>query len=207
MLVGHFAELLAGGLPRQSDCVDQDWLKHHSLQQPERGNQVINITFQFVWVVQTMTSRMFHLKISQKPIYMFPLNCIISYGHVSRYIGTIIEWKCAVDLDRQLEAKTFLWEPLKKQDGVITGCAVLCTNGWIISTAATHCSEPAAGILRGSLNTWWVFILFTVIGGLTCSRPYGPNISFLRYSYSFFRPDMWAMFDHSFPECGFEGLK
>ena len=31
-----------------------------------------------------------------------------------------------------------------------------------MSTAATHCSDPAAGILRGSLNTWWVFILFTV---------------------------------------------
>ena len=59
--------------------------------------------------------------------------------------------------------KTSPWEPLKKQDEVITGCAVLCTNGWIMSTAATHCSEPAAGILRGSLNTWWVFILFTVI--------------------------------------------
>ena len=56
--------------------------------------------------------------------------------------------------------KTSPWEPLKKQDGVITGCAVLCTNGWIISTAVSQQQGywgdhwTLGGCLFSSLSLW-----------------------------------------------------
>ena len=81
---------------------------------------------------------------------------------------------------------------------ILVSCFAISWQIWIWSTRIQifSWSWPNFRKTKAPLTLFYIHSLSINISALNCSWHYGLNISFLRSSYPFLRPDMWAMFDY-----------